>query len=346
VSEHVQARIDGQVGRIILDRPAALNALDLPMFRAVEDALVAWSYDPRVALVVIRGAGRAFSAGGDIRLVREALLRGDAEYLAALYRSEYGTDAIIDEYPKPYLALIDGYCMGGGMGLAIHGSHRVASEKAALAMPETAIGFFPDVGCTYVFPRLPRRVGWYLGLTGYRMDAADALWCGLATHHVASNDLDALEAALRERDAPVDETLACFAQTTPPSQLSEHAAEIERCFSGPTLAGVIAALEREETPWARETLATLRRMSPTGLTATWSLFTRGAAMALRACLAMEFHAARRMLEAPDFREGVRAVVVDKDRRPAWSPPVLEEVDAAAIDAIVAECAVPANGRIG
>jgi len=297
-----------------------------------------WRDDPRVALVGIRGAGRAFSAGGDIRSVRDALLRGDAAYLAALYRSEYGTDAIIDEYSKPYLALIDGYCMGGGMGLAIHGSHRVASEKAAMAMPETGIGFFPDVGCAFVFPRLPRRVGWYLGLTGYRMDAADALWCGLATHHVSSADFDALETALRAPDASADETLARFRRAAPHSPLSERAGEIERCFSGPTLADVIGALEREDTLWAGETLATLRRMSPTALTATWALFTRGATMTLRGCLDMEFHAARRMLEAPDFREGVRAVVVDKDRRPAWSPSTLEEVDVATIGAMVEECA--------
>jgi enoyl-CoA hydratase len=170
------------------------------------------------------------------------------------------------------------------------------------------------------------------------MDAADAMWCGLATHHVASADFDALETALRAQDAPVDETLARFACAARPSPLSEHAAEIERGFAGPTLPAVIAALDREQTPWARETLSTLRRMSPTGLTATWALFTRGATMTLRACLEMEFHAARRMLEKPDFREGVRAVVVDKDRRPAWSPATLEEVDVAAIEAMVEECA--------
>lgn len=317
---------ENRVRTLTLNRPEALNALDLPMFEAVERTLLAWRDEPRVRVVVVRGSGRAFAAGGDIRAVREAVLRDDVPYLAALYRSEYGTNGVIAAYPKPYVALIDGYCMGGGMGLAIHGTHRAVSEKAVLAMPETAIGFFPDVGCTYVFPRLAGRIGWFLGLTGYRMDAADALWCGLATHYVPSTAHDGVEQRLRE-GVPPDEALAAHAVPPPAPRLAEHAAAIARCFAGPLLSGVVAALEAEDSAWSRDTLATLRRMSPTGLAATWDLFTRGATMPLDGCLEMEFHAAQRMLRLPDFREGVRAVVVDKDRDPQWSPPRIEDLSA-------------------
>jgi enoyl-CoA hydratase len=337
VNAHIRAEIDGSIGRIVLDRPAALNALDLPMFRAVEEALIGWRDDRRVASVVVSGVGRAFAAGGDIRAVRDAVLRGDEAYMRALYASEYGTNAIVAEYPKPYVALVDGYCMGGGLGLAMHGSVRVVTENALLAMPETAIGFFPDVGCTHVFPRLPRRVGWYLGLTGYRMDAGDALWCGLATHHVRSADVPALAAALRAHAVPSD-VLPRYAAPAPPSRLAEYADGIERCFGAASLDDAVAALEADGAEWSRDALDTLERMSPTALAVTWALFELGASMPLRACLGMEQCAALRMLRLPDFAEGVRSVVIDKDRHPSWRPASLSAVDRDAVDALVAACA--------
>lgn len=338
MSEHVIAEVAEPLARIVLNRPAALNALDLPMFRAVEKALVGWRSDPRVAVVVVRGSGRAFAAGGDIRAVREALLRGDETYLRHLYAAEYGTDEVIAQYPKPYAALIDGICMGGGVGLAVHGTYRIVGEHAALAMPETGIGFFPDVGCTYIFPRLPHRVGWYLGLTGYRMDAADAVWCGLATHHVPSAQFDELERAFRDTPGELQTALERFAIPTGVAPLAAHVDAIERCFGTATLRSAIAALEAEEGAWAADTVRTLRRMSPTALVVTWALFARGATISLHDALRMEYHAAQRMLQLPDFREGVRAVVVDKDRNPRWSPGTLEEVDVDAIERMVEACA--------
>ncbi|MFN2460539.1 MAG: enoyl-CoA hydratase/isomerase family protein [Candidatus Velthaea sp.] len=333
MTARVRVAVDGAAGCITLDRPAALNALDLEMFEAVEDALVGWRDDPRVERVVVRGSGRAFSAGGDIRAVRAAAERRDERYLHALYRSEYGANAIISAYPKPYVALVDGVCMGGGMGLAIHGSHRVVTQNALLAMPETAIGFFPDIGCTYVFPRLPHRAGWFLGTTGSRMDAADALWCGLATHFIERGALGECERRLIS-ESSTDGVLSSFAQRAPASSLAEHAGALARCFAGPELRDVLAALSSDPTPWAQETLAMLERMSPSALIVTWALFERGARMTLPECLAMEFYAGRRMIDAPDFAEGVRAAVIDKDRRPVWSPRTFAEVDVAALTAMV------------
>lgn len=336
VTRNVLVSSGDGIGSIVLNRPDVLNAADGPMFARIEETLQRWHDDPAIEMVLITGAGRAFCAGGDIRTVREAVLAGDFARNDALYRHEYAVNAIIAEYPKPYVAIIDGYAMGGGLGLAAHGSHRVVSEKALLAMPETAIGFFPDVGMSYLFPRLPGGIGMYLGLTGTRVDAADALYCGLATHFVDSARLPELEARLRDRATSHDTVLADFT-TSPPgaSQLAEHRAEIDRCFIAASLDEVIANLEREQTTWSQETLTTLRRHSPSALAVTFALFTAGATMSLRACLEMDRRLGRTMLRAPDFAEGVRAVVIDKDRRPAWSPSRLEDVDQESIARLVA-----------
>jgi enoyl-CoA hydratase len=285
----------------------------------------------------IAGVGRAFAAGGDIRAVREAVLRGDDAYLRALYASEYGTNAIVAEYPKPYVALVNGYCMGGGLGLVMHGQFRIVTEKAVLAMPEMAIGFFPDVGCTHVFPRMARHVGSFLGQTGYRIDAGDAIWCGMATHYVPSRDLAALLEALRGDPSP-ERVISRFAVAAQPSRLAANAARIERCFGAASLDAAIDALEAERDDWARDTLETLRRMSPAALVTTWALFARGARLPLRACLGMEFRAALRMLMLPDFAEGVRSVVIDKDRHAAWRPPSIRDVDEAQVERFVDEVA--------
>lgn len=324
----------GAIGRIRLERPAALNAIDLPMFQAIERALLAWRDDPRVDAVVTRGTGKAFSAGGDIRAVRGAVLRGDWTYTETLYRSEYHANAIISAYPKPYVALIDGYCLGGGMGIAVHGSHRVVSDSAVLAMPETAIGFFPDVGCTYLLPRLPGNVGMYLGLTGYRMSAADAIACGVADVLVPREHFDALEAAIAENPAEVDALLRRYAQEPPAAPLAPHRAQIERCFGEPTLRGIVGALEDEGSTWAQGTLAVLRRMSPHALAVSFAMFKRSATMTLEEALDMELRVGRVMYRSADFLEGVRAMVIDKDRTPTWSTRTIEAVDDDAVHRMV------------
>ena len=338
VSTRVLTAVRGGVGEIVLNRPDALNAIDGEMFASIERTLLAWRDDPSVRLVLARGNGKAFSAGGDIRAVRDAVLRGDAEHNEALYRAEYAVDALVAEFPKPYVALIDGYAMGGGLGLAMHGSHRIVTERAIVAMPETLIGFFPDVGASYVFPRLPGELGMYLGLTGERLDDGGALTATLATHAIAHDDLSAFADAVRERPDALDGALARFERRPAHDTIAAIRAAIDRCFHANSLAGIIERLRADGSAWAHEVLAKLEERSPTALAVTFALFRLGATMTLRECLNAELRLGRTMLRFPDFIEGVRAAVVDKDRRPRWSPARLDDVDEAALSRIVHDAA--------
>jgi enoyl-CoA hydratase len=321
---------------IELDRPRALNALDLTMVRLITEALQRWRDDDRVRAVVVRSTSpKAFCAGGDILAVREAGMRGDDEAVRAYFSAEYGLNALIARYPKPYTALIDGYAMGGGLGISVHGSARVVTERATLAMPETAIGFFPDIGASHFLPRLPGAVGWYLGLAGVRVQGAAAVECGLATHYVPAAELPALEAALtgvrEEGHAGGAEEAggagqepgavpARFAVAAPPSALAGHRAAIERCFRAPSLDEVRERLAAEDADreWADDTLAALDRASPMSLAVTFGLLRAGAGSSLEDCLARELDLACRTAREPDFHEGVRAALIDKGRKPTWS----------------------------
>ncbi|WP_037914755.1 enoyl-CoA hydratase/isomerase family protein [Actinacidiphila yeochonensis] len=320
----VNARVGGAgVAVLELDRPRALNALDLPMVTAVRDALRAWHDDDSVRAVVVRSTSpKAFCAGGDIRAVREAGVLGDDAAVRAYFTAEYGLNLAISDFPKPCTALVDGYAMGGGLGVSVHGSALVATERATLAMPETAIGFFPDIGASWFLPRLPGAVGWYLGLTGARLSGAAAVECGLATHFVPAADLAALEEALTGADGVRPQAvLDRFARPAPPSELAGHREAIARCFTAPDLAGVFHRLaeERADRAWAEETLDALRRASPMSLVATFDVLSSGAAApSLRDCLATELELACRTAREPDFHEGVRAALVDRDRAPVWT----------------------------
>ncbi|MFN3449082.1 MAG: enoyl-CoA hydratase/isomerase family protein [Roseococcus sp.] len=324
---------EGHAGAILMNRPKALNALDLPMIRDFAHAIGQWRNNPEVRLVVLEGAGgKAFCAGGDVRAVREAALAGDRAAVEAFFSEEYAVNEGIARFGKPWVSLIDGICMGGGIGLAVHNGPRVVSEHALLAMPETAIALFPDVGTSYVLPRLPGALGNWLALTGARLKGADSVHAGLATHYVPRAKLPALRAALVETgDAAVVEG---FAEAPPEPSFAPHRAAIDRCFSQPSVRDMIAALEREGTEWAAEQVKVLRRMSPTSLCVSLELLKRGAALDLRGCLDEELKLTRVVVhDHPDFREGVRSVLVDKDGSPRWSPPSLEEVDHAAIRAM-------------
>src|SRR5882757_6554857 len=234
----VTRRVSNGAGLIELDRPAALNALDLTMVRLITAALDEWREDPAVASGLVRSTSpEACCTGGDIRAVREAGMRGDGAAVREYFSAEYRLNALIAHYPKPYTALIDGYAMGGGLGISVHGSARVVTERAALAMPETSIGFFPDIGASHFLPRLPGAFGWYLGLTGVRISGAAAVECGLATHYVPAAELPALEAVLLRGEAPA-EALARFAATAPVSETAGHGAAVERCFTAPDLGGL------------------------------------------------------------------------------------------------------------
>jgi enoyl-CoA hydratase/carnithine racemase len=321
--ESVIVRRDGRVGRVLLNRPKALNALDLPMIRACARALDLWRNDPAVHAVVIEGAGdRAFCAGGDIRAVRTHAMAGETEPVESFFAEEYALNRAIAEYPKPYVALIDGICMGGGIGVSVHGAYRVASEHAMFAMPETAIGFLPDIGATHFLPRLPGSLGIYLGLTGTRVQGADAVHAGFATHFVPRAQLPALAAALA-----VDGTAALgpHAAALPPFALAPHRAAIDRCFSADSVPGIVARLEADGGDWAQQTLATLRGMSPSSLFWSFEIIRRGAASTLPQALEAELVLTRTVTQHPDFHEGVRAMVVDKDRQPKWQPARIEDV---------------------
>jgi enoyl-CoA hydratase len=311
------ARREGAAGTILMNKPRALNALDLPMIEGIARALAGFRDDPALRLVVLEGAGgRAFCAGGDVRRIRELALAGDAASIEAFFAGEYAMNRAIAEFPRPWISLIDGVCMGGGIGVSVHGSHRVVSEHALLAMPETAIALFPDVGTSYVLPRLPGALGKWLALTGARLKGAEAVEAGLATHFVPREALPALRAALLEGDASVVER---FAQPVPPGAIAAQRGAIDRCFAPDTLEGIRAALTKEGSDWAREQLAILDRMSPTSMAATLELLRRGARLSLAECLAMELVLTRSITRHPDFAEGVRAVLVDKDNQPRWAP---------------------------
>jgi enoyl-CoA hydratase/carnithine racemase len=313
----------GRIGHILLNRPKVLNALDIAMIRTMTAALAGWRDDPTIHAVVIEGAGgRAFCAGGDIRAIRAHAMAGEHDSVEAFFSEEYALNAMIDEYPKPYIALIDGVCMGGGIGLSVHGHMRVTSEAGLFAMPETAIALFPDVGATFVLPRLPGALGVYLGLTGARLHGADAVHAGLATHFVPKAAIAGLAEAIAA-DGPA--VVAAVSETLPAFSLAPQRSAIDRCFGADSVDGIFAALASEDSEWAREALQTLRHVSPSSIFWSFEAIRRGATMNLRGCLAAELALTRRVSIHHDFHEGVRAMLVDKDRSPKWCPARIEDV---------------------
>ncbi len=324
----------GPLAIVTLDRVQALNALTLDMAERLDRRLIEWASDPAVAVVAIRSAGgRAFCAGGDIRALYDAGRRNDP-YAADFYRVEYRLNHRIKTFGKPYVALLDGITMGGGVGLSIHGSHRVVTDRCQFAMPETGIGFFPDVGGSWFLPRCPGTLGTYLGLTGARLGAADMLYCGLATHYVSSDDVAALPGVL-ERGVHADAVEALLdrrARDPGPAPLAQYRPAIDRCFAAESVEEILARLDGEGTPWARERASVLRRKSPTSLKVTMRQLQAGATLeSFAAAMRMEYRLARHFMTAPDFYEGVRAAVIDRDQAPHWQPASLDEVS----DAVVA-----------
>jgi len=323
MESHILAEKRGALGLLTLNRPQALNALTHDMVRDLTQALMAWAQDDGVRAVAIRGAGRAFCAGGDVRAVRDAVLAGSDAGLALL-RDEYRLNALIGTFPKPYVALLHGICMGGGAGVSVHGRYRLADISLVFAMPETAIGFIPDVGASHFLSRLPDRLGLYLGLTGARIGLEDAHDAGLVTHAVAAADFDAVldrladGAALKDAAAPVVRKIK-------PGPLAPHRRAIATLFAATTVEGVLERLDRDGGDFARSTAAQLRTLSPTALKLTFREIHEGAHLSLPQCLAMEYRLASQVIAMPDFAEGVRAALVDKDRAPRWQPAQLAAV---------------------
>jgi enoyl-CoA hydratase len=322
---HIKSEKRGRLGLLTLDRPQALNALTHGMINAIAAQLQAWATDDAIGCVAIRGQGdRAFCAGGDIRAVQQAVMSGDSAAGAALLRDEYRMNALIGAYPKPYIALIHGICMGGGAGLSVHGRIRLADTSLAFAMPETAIGFIPDVGSSHFLSRCPDETGLYLGLTGERIGLCDALELGLITHAVAKEDFEAVIAALAKGE-DADRAIAPFVRKALPGVLREHCRRIATIFSAASVEAILERLDRDGSDFARETAQVIRTRSPTSLKLVFRQLREARQMDLRHCLAMEFRLALRVLEGHDFREGVRAALVDKDRSPKWQPSSLAGV---------------------
>ncbi|MBK3400811.1 MULTISPECIES: enoyl-CoA hydratase/isomerase family protein [Methylobacterium] len=324
----------GAAGFLTLNRPKALNALTLEMVRALRAALDAWAADPEVTRVVIQGAGeRAFCAGGDIRRIHEEGSAGRHAEAETFFREEYELNALIQRYPKPYVALIDGIVMGGGVGVSLHGSHRVAAERTAFAMPETGIGFFPDVGATYALPRLPGFVGTYLALTGERIGQGDVVAFGLATHAAPASAFPAIRDALAE-GRPVEAAIGTH-EAPAPGPLHAERALVEACFSADDVAEVLSRLDAAGSGFAKKAAATIRTRSPTSLHLALAQMRRGAALSFPEAMRLEYRILCRILRGHDFYEGVRSVLIDRDGKPDWQPATLEAVTAEDIEAHLA-----------
>jgi enoyl-CoA hydratase len=340
-TEEVLFEQRGAVGFVTLNRPESLNALTLKMIRAIDSTLTAWDRDDSVAAVVIRGAGdRAFCAGGDVRAVWEAGRAAKAEgrtgegLTADFFREEYVLNRRVHRFSKPYIALVDGYTMGGGVGLSVHGAFRVATERTQVAMPETAIGLFPDVGGGYFLPKLKGRIGTYLALTGARIRTEDCLYSGIATAYVESGDLADLETALVQADwaaasaqKTAEDVTASFSKAPGEAPLAARQEQIDRIFSGETMEDIVAALEAETGDWAAETLATLAGRSPTSLKVALEQMRRGAELDFDEAMIMEYRMSQAFMAGEDFYEGIRALLVDKDHAPVWNPATLAGVSA-------------------
>lgn len=326
----------GRAGLITLDRPKALNALTLGMVDAMDAQLRAWRSDASVELVVVRGAGeRAFCAGGDIRALYESG-RSGTPYVIEFYEREYRLNRLIKRYPKPYIALINGIVMGGGVGVSIHGFARVCGEGTMFAMPETGIGLFPDVGGTHFLPRCPGETGLYLALTGARLDVTDAAYVGVASHVVPVAQHEALVAALCEDGLPVERVLSRHAvKSETKSKIEGLRAAIDRHYAGTSVAEIIASLKGDTSMFAEQTLATLATKSPTSLRVTFNQIREGARLGFEECMKLEFRLTNRFMRGHDFYEGVRAAILEKDNAPKWQPPSLEAVTAAHVDAYFA-----------
>ncbi len=323
---HLRFERRGHLGIVVLDRQDALNALDHAMVRALSRTLARWREDPEIAGVLVRPApGRAFCAGGDIREIVTVRAREGVDAAWRFFRDEYRLDWRVKHFPKPYVAVLDGITMGGGVGISVHGRVRIATERTVFAMPEVGIGFFPDVGGTFFLPRLPHRFGWYLALTGERAGPGDCLALGLATHHLPAARIGLLEEALaaapREGFAEaLNQLLAELADTPGDAPLLGLADLVESCFGADDLFAIRERLARETTGFGARTLETMAGKSPFSLRVTAEQLRRGRDLAFDDALQLEYRMVRRFLEGREFAEGVRAMVLDKDRRPRWTWP--------------------------
>jgi enoyl-CoA hydratase len=310
----LHVRVEGRVGRITLTRPQALNAVNQLIVDMMTEALLAWETDKTINLVLVDAEGeKAFSAGGDLAFVYRHGKAGDIATPNRFWRDEYRLNALIARYSKPYVAIMDGIVMGGGVGISAHGSHRIVTDNSMIAMPECAVGLVTDVGGSWLLKEAPGHMGEYLGLTGTRMKGEDAIYAGFAEYYVHRQRLDDLKAALVQSGdiAVVDH----FTEAPPPSALAAQQQDVDRIFSADTVAEILERLRAEDSDWARKALDSIEKGSP--LSALMILSVVRGATSIETALVNEYRFVSRVLEHGDFLEGIRAIVIDKDRRPVW-----------------------------
>lgn len=335
-TDELLTRREGAAGFLSLNRPKAIHALTVEMDHAMTEALLAWHDDPEVKVVILEHAeGRGFCAGGDVNLVRQSALTDGGERGRKFFYEEYQLNHLLFTYPKPVVAFMDGITMGGGVGISQPAQFRVATENTRFAMPETGIGLFPDVGGGWYLSRLQGRLGQFLALTGARLDGAECLWAGLATHYLTSDKL----AEAKERIAHGHEpggVLSALAVTPPEPRIAAHAGAIAKHFASDRFEDVLASLEGDDSEWAAKELATLRLKSPQACKVSLRQLAEAEKLGSFAeNMALEYRIACRTLMLPDFAEGVRAVLVDKDNAPKWNPATPEGVTDTSLDAIFA-----------
>ncbi|WP_300720176.1 enoyl-CoA hydratase/isomerase family protein [Pseudomonas sp.] len=338
----VLAEVRNHIGHLTLNRPGGLNAIDLDMVRSLQHHLDAWAVAPQIKAVTLRGAGeKAFCAGGDIRALYDSYKRQDTLH-TTFFEEEYALDLTLHHYPKPVLALMDGYVLGGGMGLAQGATLRLVTERSRLAMPEVAIGYFPDVGASYFLTRTPGQLGTYLGVSGVQIRASDALYCGLANWYADSQQLPVLDQLLDTltwRQTPLQDLQAVLAtlavQTLPDAPLARHRTLIDDVFAEQDVPTLVARLQTvtavEHQEWALETAHLLHTRSPLGMAVTLKMLQCARTLTLEQCFALELHVDRQWFDRGDLIEGVRALIIDKDKNPRWNPPTLSALEAAQVD---------------
>lgn len=328
MTDQIHFEVFGNLGNITLNRPKALNALTTEMCAAMTKVMLAWEEDDRIGAVLVEGAGdRAFCAGGDIVMLHDSAKAGDNR-AEKFWRTEYALNDLIYRYKKPYIAMIDGIVMGGGVGLSVHGRLRVAGDNTLFAMPETGIGYFPDVGGTYFLPRLGRDIGNWLGLTGARLKTAQTCAFGIANAYVPSDKHEAVIAALGKAeldgsDSAVANVLLAYVKQPPQAEPLPDAA---KCFDRNTVNEIISALKHDGSEWAQKQLSLLSRTSPLAQAITLEALRRGGQMTFREAMRQELDLSLNFLHIADFVEGVRAAVIDKDRNPQWISTSLEHVN--------------------
>jgi len=335
-TDEIEFEVKGSIGHILLNRPKALNSLTLVMCEHLLPKLQEWAKDENIKAVVVRGAGeKAFCAGGDIvRLYEDG--RAGKPYPRDFWRTEYRCNTLIKHFPKPYVALVDGISMGGGVGLSEHGSYVVATERTMFAMPETGIGLFPDVGGSYFLPRLEGSIGMYLALTGRRLKGVDCVAWGAADVLVPSESIESLVAKLAAEAnsdlAKIKDIVAAFSKPVEGGSIAAERGNIETHFSKDSVDEILASLEAESSEWAQDQAKTMRQKSPLSMKVTFRQIREGANLDFADCMRMEWRLANRFAADHDFYEGVRALLVDKDMKPQWKPASLEEIDEARVQA--------------